>query len=157
EGLELAKAVPLGVMIEVAASVPLVGLWAEQVDFFALGTNDLTATALGLDRDDPVAAGQIDALHPGLLRLVHQVTADAHSHGRPVSVCGEVAADPLGALALAALGVDSLSVAVNQYPATRQALAGQSAEGPAERRPRRLRQRTTEGVGGALQARLRRN
>ena len=156
EGLEFAADVPLGVMIEVAASAPLVGLWAEQVDFFALGTNDLTATALGLDRDDPVASGQIDSLHPGLLRLVHQVTSDAHARGRPVSVCGEVAADPLGALALAALGVDSLSVAVNQYPATRQALAGQSAEGLAELRPQLLRQRTAEGVRGVLQGWLKR-
>ena len=78
EGLDFVGAVPLGVMIEVAAAVPMLACWAEQVDFFALGTNDLTASALGLDRDDPVAAGQIDSLHPGLLRLVHMVVSDAH-------------------------------------------------------------------------------
>ncbi|MGL4553715.1 MAG: putative PEP-binding protein, partial [Gemmataceae bacterium] len=119
EGLDHVPNVPVGVMIEVPAAVPLVGAWAEQVDFFALGTNDLTASALGLDRDDPAAAGQSDSLHPGILAMIDAVVRAAHAGGRPVSVCGEVAADPLGALALAALGVDSISVAVNQFAATR--------------------------------------
>ena len=64
--LEFVAEVPLGVMIETAAAAPLVSDWAEHVAFFALGTNDLTASALGLDRDDAVAASQADALHPGL-------------------------------------------------------------------------------------------
>ncbi len=138
--------VPLGVMIEVAASVAMVPAWAEQVAFFALGTNDLTATALGLDRDDPLSSRQADALHPGLLRLIGRVVADAHAAGRPVSVCGEIAADPLGAAALAALGVDSLSVPVNQFAATRQALAGLNPSALAGLKPLLLRQRTTEAV-----------
>jgi phosphoenolpyruvate-protein kinase (PTS system EI component) len=150
QGLEHAADVPLGVTIEVAAAVPLVPSWAEQVDFFALGTNDLAASALGLDRNDPVAAGQIDVLHPGLLSLVERVTADAHAAGRPVSVCGEAAADPLGACALAALGVDSLSVPVNQIAATRQALASLAPDALAGLSPRLLRQRTARGVRDLL-------
>src|SRR5207302_11052045 len=106
------------VLIETAAAAPLVSEWAEQVAFFALGTNDLTASALGLDRDDPVAASQADSLHPGLLRLIDDVVTKAHAANRPVTVCGEMAADPLGALALAALKIDSLSVPVNEYAAT---------------------------------------
>ncbi len=141
EGLEFAD-VPVGLMIEVAASVALVSAWSEQVHFFALGTNDLTASALGLDRDDPVAARQADALHPGLLRIIDEVVSDAHAAGRTVSVCGEVAADPLGTLALAALGVDSLSVPVNQFAAARQTLAGLSPTALQALRPELLRQRT---------------
>jgi phosphotransferase system enzyme I (PtsP) len=152
EGLEHAADVPLGVMLEVAAALPLVGAWAEQVDFFALGTNDLAASALGLDRDEPAAAGQIDALHPGLLRMVHGVVGDAHRAGRPVSVCGEVAADPLGAIALAALGVDSISVPVNQFRATRQVIAGQSPAVLVELQAPLLRQRAASGVRALLQA-----
>jgi phosphotransferase system enzyme I (PtsP) len=150
EGLEHAADVPLGVMIEVAASVAMVPAWAEQAAFFALGTNDLTATALGLDRDDPLSARQADALHPGLLRLIGRVVADAHAAGRPVSVCGEVAADPLGAAALAALGVDALSVPVNQFTATRQALAGLNPAALSGLKPLLLRQRTTEGTRALL-------
>jgi phosphotransferase system enzyme I (PtsP) len=151
EGLPFAADVPLGIMIEVAAAVSLVPAWAEQVAFFAIGTNDLTASALGLDRDDPLIARQADSLHPGLVRLIHDVVADAHRAGRPVSVCGEVAADPLGALALAALGVDTLSVPVNQFAATRQTLAGCSAQVLAELKPHLLRQRTTGAIRKILQ------
>ncbi len=150
-GMEHAANVPLGAMIEVAAAVPLVAAWAEQLDFFALGTNDLTASALGLDRDDPVAAGQIDPLHPGLLRLIDAVVSDAHRARRPVSVCGEMAADGLGTTALAALGVDSLSVAVNQFAATRQVLAGLDAQRLVGLREALLTQRTTREVRGLLE------
>jgi phosphotransferase system enzyme I (PtsP) len=151
EGLPFAADVPLGVMIEVAAAVSLVPAWAEQVSFFAVGTNDLTASALGLDRDDPLAARQADALHPGLVRLIHDIVADAHRAGRPVSVCGEVAADPLGALALAALGVDTLSVPVNQFAATRRTLACCAAPALSELRPQLLQQRTAGAIRALLQ------
>ena len=120
EGLEFAADVPFGLMIETSAATPLVGDWAPRTSFFALGTNDLTASALGLDRDDPAAAAQMDSLHPGLLRMLDGVIAAARAADRPVSVCGEMAADPFGALALAALGVDSLSVPTTQWQAIRQ-------------------------------------
>ena len=151
EELPSAVEVPLGVMIDVAAAASLVPEWSEHVSFFALGTNDLTASALGLDRDDPLIARQADALHPGLVRLIHDVVSDAHAANRPVSVCGEIAADPLGALALAALGVDTLSVPVNQFAATRQALAGCSVEALAELKQQLLRQRTTSAIRALLQ------
>src|SRR5262249_20868814 len=140
EGLEHAPTVALGVMIEVAAATAMVEAWAEHVDYFALGTNDLTASALGLDRDDPVAVGQLDALHPGLLRLIHEVVTQAHRAGRTVTVCGEMAADPQGCLALVALQVDALSVPVNQLRAVRRGLAGLSPGKARELVPHLLRQ-----------------
>jgi phosphotransferase system enzyme I (PtsP) len=145
-GVAFADRAPLGVMIEVAAAASLVEDWAERVDFFALGTNDLTASALGVDRDDPVAASQADPLHPGLLRLIHDIVQAAHRAGRPVTVCGEMAADPLGCLALVALAVDSLSVPVGKLRTVRQTL---SRLQPGEARalaPLLLRQRTTTQV-----------
>jgi phosphotransferase system enzyme I (PtsP) len=126
EELDQGEHVPLGVMIEVAAAAPLIETWAAQVDFFALGTNDLAASALGLDRDDPANAGSDDLLHPGLLRLIHDAVRGAHGVSRPVTVCGEMAADTDGALALATFGVDSLSVPVNQLSAVQERLATQS-------------------------------
>lgn len=127
EGLAFAIDVPVGIMIETAAAVPLVPSWAKRVNFLALGTNDLTASALGLDRDDAVVIGQADGLHPGVLHLLRSVIDAGHSAGKPVTVCGEMAADPLGGLALAAMGVDRLSVPVNQYAMTRSRLSELSA------------------------------
>jgi phosphotransferase system enzyme I (PtsP) len=146
EGLDHVPHLPVGVMIEVPAAVPLVPLWAEQVDFFALGTNDLTATAMGIDRDDPIGEGQLDSLHPGLLRLIHATVREAHAARRSVSVCGEVAADPIGAVALVALEVDSLSVPVHQFASTRAALARIKPSCINEIKPQLLRQRSSRAV-----------
>jgi phosphoenolpyruvate-protein kinase (PTS system EI component) len=146
EGLPFAADVPLGVMIEVAAAAPLVSAWAEQVSFFAIGTNDLAASALGLDRNDPLLAQQADALHPGMIRMIHEMIADAHAAGRPVSVCGEIAADTHGALALAALGVDTLSVPVNQLTSAQTALAGCNPAVLADVKQKLLRQRSTIAI-----------
>ena len=137
EGLEPGDKVPLGVMIEAAAAVPMVEFWADRVDFFALGTNDLTASALGVDRADPVGSRPDDLLHPGLLRLLRDAIDAAKRAGRPITVCGEMAADPGAAVALASFGVDALSVAVDQLGPTRRALAGWTPEGAcAELAPR---------------------
>ena len=75
--------------------------------------------ALGIN---PASAAQVDPLHPGLLRVLDGVITAARAADRPVSVCGEMAADPFGSIALAALGVDSLSVPVTQWVAIRQAV-----------------------------------
>lgn len=128
DGLDFAPQVPLGIMIEVAAATAMVETWADEVDFFALGTNDLVASCLGFDRDDPVGASQHDALHPGLLRLIHTVVASADDAGRPVTVCGEMAADPQGILALVALQVDAVSVPVAQLSAVAETLRHTSPE-----------------------------
>src|SRR5262249_35184179 len=123
EGLAHGRDVPLGIALEVAGAAALAELWAEQVGFFALGTNDLMASALGVDRDDPVSAGVIDPMHPGLLRLIPGCVSAARKAARPVTVCGEMAADPDAILALSAFGVDALSVAVSQLEAVREVLA----------------------------------
>jgi phosphotransferase system enzyme I (PtsP) len=144
--------VPLGVMIEVPAAVPLMRLWAEHVDFFALGTNDLTASALDVDRDDPVSAPGSDPLHPGLLHLVAQAIDNARAADRPVSVCGEMAADPEGSVALACLGVNSLSVPVAQFPRIRERLSRIDPASLADLRKIILRQRTADEVRSAIVA-----
>jgi phosphotransferase system enzyme I (PtsP) len=152
EGLELPAKVPVGIMIEVAAAATMVADWAEPVDFVAVGTNDLVASALGLDRDELAGPGQADPLHPGVLRLLHELVTAAHGAGRHVTVCGEMASDPAGALALAALGVDSLSVAVRRLSAARQALGDclpRAIEGLA---PEILRLRSAEDVRTTIAA-----
>jgi phosphotransferase system enzyme I (PtsP) len=128
DGLEFVSDVPLGVMIEVAAAAVMAADWAPQVNYFALGTNDLVASSLGIDRDDPAAATLNDPLHPAVLRTIHDVVAVAHAANRPVTVCGEMATDPHGALALAAFQVDALSVAVGQLRAALEARAAVSSD-----------------------------
>jgi phosphoenolpyruvate-protein kinase (PTS system EI component) len=126
--------------------------WADAVTWFALGTNDLTASALDLDRNDPSTAALADPLHPGVLRLIDQVIRDAHSVGKPVTVCGEMAGDPPGTIALAALGVDAVSVAVPQYRRTCQTLASTSRARLAELAPRILACRSARDVRKLLAA-----
>ena len=136
-----------------AAAAPLVADWADRVDFFSLGTNDLIASALGQDRDDPVGAQADDALHPGLVRLIAGMIDAAHEARRPISACGEMAADPLGALVLTALGADSLSVAVDRIQAVREALASLPPTSRAALRVSLLRARSAEEVGRLVRGR----
>jgi phosphotransferase system, enzyme I, PtsP len=127
DGIDFVPEVPIGIMIEVAAAAALVDIWSQDVEFFALGTNDLLASSLGIDRDDPVGATINDPLNPGFLRLLRDIIESAHAANRRVTVCGEMAGDAEGMLALAALGVDGLSVAVRQLRAVRCRLAEQTA------------------------------
>jgi phosphotransferase system enzyme I (PtsP) len=106
----VAKPHAAGVMIEVPSAVYLVSALAKRVDFFSVGTNDLTQYLLAVDRNNAEVATPYDSLHPAVLNAVHQVIEGAHRQNKPVSVCGEMAADPGAALALLGMGVDALSM-----------------------------------------------
>jgi phosphotransferase system enzyme I (PtsP) len=151
EGLEFSPRVPLGIMLEAAAATTMVDAWADQVDFFALGTNDLVASALGIDREDPVGADRDDPLHPGFLRLLQAAVTAAHQADRRVAVCGEMASDPQGTLALAALQVDSVSVAVHQLGPVRREMSRQSPARLLDLAPELLSLRTAAAVRDFLQ------
>jgi len=100
----------VGIMVEVPAAAVTADVLAKEVDFFSLGTNDLTQYLFAADRTNPDLASLADSLHPALLRVIDQVVRAAHSEGRWVGVCGEMASD-LGAVPLLiGLGVDELSV-----------------------------------------------
>ena len=83
---------------------------AAHVDFFSIGTNDLTQYALAVDRQHPELAGMADSLHPAVLRLIERTVAGAAAHGKWVGVCGGIAGDLFGAAILAGLGVHELSM-----------------------------------------------
>ncbi|MGM3273355.1 phosphoenolpyruvate--protein phosphotransferase [Ralstonia sp. 24A2] len=105
-----APAVPLGIMVEVPAAALLADRLAEHVDFFSIGTNDLTQYTLAIDRQHPDLAAEADSLHPAVLRLIRQTVQGAARHDRWVGVCGGLAGDPFGALLLTGLGVHELSM-----------------------------------------------
>jgi phosphoenolpyruvate-protein phosphotransferase len=100
----------VGIMIEVPAAAVGADLLAREVDFFSLGTNDLTQYLFAADRTNPELASLADSLHPALLRLIDQVVKAAHRQERWVGVCGEMASDPWAVPLLVGLGVDELSV-----------------------------------------------
>lgn len=112
----------VGIMVEVPAAALLAVQLAHDVDFFSLGTNDLTQYVLAAERGNAALAGLADGLHPAVLRLVHEVCHAAKAHGRWVGVCGELAADPLAVPLLAGLGVRELSVAAPAVPAVKAAV-----------------------------------
>ena len=107
---------PIGIMIEVPSAVYQVGAMAKRVDFFSIGTNDLTQYLLAVDRNNSRVANLYQSLHPAVLRAIKQVIDEAHQLGKPVSVCGEMAGDPAAALALLGLGVNSLSMSASNFP-----------------------------------------
>ncbi|HEY3352750.1 MAG TPA: phosphoenolpyruvate--protein phosphotransferase [Polyangia bacterium] len=113
----------IGVMIEVPAAVELAADIAREVDFLSIGTNDLMQYTLVVDREDARMAHVSDPYHPAILRMIARVAAAARAAGKAVSVCGEIAVRPDVALALLALGVDSLSVVPTAIPELKQALA----------------------------------
>ena len=109
EGVEHRRDLPLGIMVEVPAVALLADVFAKHVDFFSIGTNDLTQFTLAVDRGNDLVAGLYRELHPAVLGLMAQTVAAAQAVGLPVSVCGEIAADPRVTPLLVGLGVDTLS------------------------------------------------
>jgi multiphosphoryl transfer protein len=104
--------VRVGVMIEVPSAALTAELLAREVDFFSIGTNDLTQYTLATDRGHPKLAPLADALHPAVLRLISLTVEGAHRHGKWVGVCGGLAAEPMAVPVLLGVGVDELSVPV---------------------------------------------
>jgi len=99
-----------GIMIETPSAALLSESFAKRLDFFSIGTNDLTQYTLAADRNNPELSDYTDGLHPAVLRLIHHVVDAAHQQQKPVGVCGELAADITGVPVLMGLGVDELSM-----------------------------------------------
>lgn len=107
-----APAVELGIMVEIPSAALMADAFSPEVDFFSVGTNDLTQYTLAIDRMHPSLAGKSDGLHPAVLRLIAKTVKAAHECGKWVGVCGELGADPQAGPILVGLGVDELSVTV---------------------------------------------
>ncbi|MGG7598617.1 phosphoenolpyruvate--protein phosphotransferase [Pseudomonas sp. B21-023] len=106
----------VGIMVEVPSAALLAPQLARVVDFFSIGTNDLTQYTLAIDRGHPSLSAQADGLHPAVLNLIDMTVRAAHAQGKWVGVCGELAADPQAVAVLLGLEVDELSVAARSIP-----------------------------------------
>lgn len=109
EGLEV-RMPPIGVMIELPAAVYQTRTLSRMVDFISVGSNDLTQYLLAVDRNNPRVANLYSSFHPAVLQALQYVVQQAHLEQRPVSICGEMAGDPGGAVLLMAMGFDVLSM-----------------------------------------------
>jgi phosphotransferase system enzyme I (PtsI) len=116
--------VPLGIMIETPAAVITADTLAKEVAFFSIGTNDLVQYTLAVDRGNARLASRFTPLHPAVLRLINRTCEIAHAHGLNVSVCGEMASEPLMAFALIGLGLRTLSVAPRSVTRVKQIVRG---------------------------------
>ena len=103
----------IGIMIEVPSAVYQMDALAKRVDFFSVGSNDLTQYLLAVDRNNKQVAGLFDSMHPSVLSAINHVVKIAQKYSKPVSVCGEMAGDPVAALALVGMGIDSLSMSTS--------------------------------------------
>jgi phosphoenolpyruvate-protein kinase (PTS system EI component) len=136
---------PLGIMVELQSTAADAPAFAAAVDFFSIGTNDLTGDVLGLGRHDPAAVPAL-AAHPRVLALIERVAEAGRRTGILVSVCGDAAADPLVLPLLIGAGVNTLSVPAARVPRVRSWLARLDAAACAELMTRALRAATAAQV-----------
>src|SRR5690606_23608042 len=97
---------------------------ADRVDFFSVGSNDLTQYLLAVDRNNPRVANLYQSFHPAVLNALKNIADQAHRYGKPVSICGELAGDPLGAVLLLAMGYDALSMNATSLPKVKSVIRG---------------------------------
>ena len=110
-------------MIEVPSAAFTASLLAREVDFFTIGTNDLIQYTLAVDRTDDRVSNRYEPLHPAVLRLLRQVRRGAARHGIPVSVCGEMASDPLLLRLLIGCGLTDFSMTPGALQMARRVVA----------------------------------
>jgi NAD(P)H-dependent FMN reductase len=122
QGAPVPDQLETGIMLEVPSAALLAETLAPLVDFFSIGTNDLTQYTLAAERGNPGVAGLFDPLHPAVLRLIERTAKAAAAAGRRVAVCGEVAGDRLAVPLLVGLGVTELSMNPASIPAAKEAM-----------------------------------
>ncbi len=122
-GINFDEKIQVGIMVEVPAAVAVADLLALEVNFFSIGTNDLSQYVMAADRANPKVAPLADAFEPAVLRLIQQTVKAADSAGIWAGVCGELAAQPLAAPILLGLGVKELSMNPAAIPAVKAAIS----------------------------------
>jgi len=120
EGRNIAARIPIGIMIEVPAAVQAAGFLVREADFFSIGTNDLIQYMLAADRNNARIRKYYDPLHPAVVHAIKRVADVAAEAGKPVSVCGEMAADPLHTVLLLGLGITEFSLSAPYIPLIKQ-------------------------------------
>ncbi len=147
EGVETAKKIPVGIMVELPSAALSADRLAKECDFFSIGTNDLIQYTIGIDRQNKDVAYLYEPLHLSVLRMLKNVCDAASTVGIPVSMCGEMAGEPVYALVVIGLGVSELSMNAPSIPLVKRVIrAGRASDGRALVE-RILALTTTEEIG----------
>lgn len=164
EGCQIVKP-EIGVMIEVPAAVYQARELAKRVDFLSVGSNDLTQYLLAVDRNNGRVAALYDSLHPAMIKTLIKIVEGGHAAGVKVSICGEMANDPLAVILLLAMGFDTLSMNSSSLPRVKWVIRNFSLttarkiladvlelEHPTEIRLHLQKALETQGLGGLIRA-----
>jgi len=122
EGVQVADEIPVGIMVETPSAALTADRLAKECDFFSIGTNDLIQYSVAIDRQNRDVAYLYHPLQLAIIRLLKTIVDSAHAAHIPVGMCGEMAGDPMHALVLAGLGLDSLSMSAGQIPVVKRIL-----------------------------------
>jgi phosphocarrier protein FPr len=122
-GIPFDDSMEVGIMIEVPSAVAMAEQLAGEVDFFSIGTNDLSQYAMAADRNNPHVKPLSDAFQPAVLRMIAQTIEAAHAAGIWVGLCGELAGDPSATPILLGLGLDEFSMSAPAIPAVKHAIS----------------------------------
>jgi len=131
-GIPYDENIKVGVMIEVPSAAITADILAKEVDFFSIGTNDLIQYSIAIDRGNEKVAYLYDPLHPAVLRIIQSVILNAHREGILVSMCGEMAGDPLCTLILLGMEIDELSMNAVAIPTIKKIIRSVKMEEAAE-------------------------
>ena len=154
-GVAVPDAIPIGAMIEVPSAAITADLLAPETDFLALGTNDLIQYTLAVDRANETVSELFRPTHPAVLRLVAQVAAAAHASHKPLSVCGEMAADPALMLLFLGFGIREFSMGPRSVPILKEFVRSVSLEDAARVAKAALSLSTADEVASLLAQELR--
>lgn len=122
KGVAVAESIPLGTMIEVPAAAIALPLFISKVDFLSVGTNDLVQYLLAADRNNDALGDLYTPMHPAFIRMLSEIVRTARKAGKPVSICGEIAADEAFVPMLLALGIEELSMHPGSILTVRKAI-----------------------------------
>ena len=122
EGKAFDPEIGLGIMVELPAAVVIAEMLIKEVDYFSIGTNDLIQYTLACDRNNPRVKKWYDPYHPAVLHSIKKVADAAAGAGKPASLCGEMASEPVNAVLLLGLGLRSFSLAAPNIPRVKEAL-----------------------------------
>jgi phosphotransferase system enzyme I (PtsI) len=128
EGIEHRSDMPIGMMVETPSAALMCDSFASEVDFFSIGTNDLVQYTLAVDRGNERVASMFSPAHPSVLRLIKEVIRTGQRHDVPVSLCGEMAGDPIYALLLLGLGLRTFSCTPPAIPEIKRVIRSATME-----------------------------